>query len=224
MKTLFLFSALALASLSANAAEVTGARLENNGKDLIVSVVHGGGCGTHKYDLDLQGCAESMPVQCKAVLKHTGRDNCEAIISREAKFNLATLGIKGDYYANGSLTIKGDNNSSATVRLPGNPTPDRPLPGGKTVECVTHTGSILVINERLRTVTIETTSGEKSSYKITATEAMVLESMPPQYQTTYKLDDGRSVVTNFRDTAKTGTGNFIRIGGEYSPEFKSCRK
>lgn len=48
--------------------------------------------------------------------------------------------------------------------------------------------------------------------------------MPPVDQTTYKLDDGRSVVTSFRGEQRTGTGYFIRLNGEASPQFKSCRR
>ncbi len=227
MKSLYLFSVLSLSTLPVYAAEVTDARIE--GEELVVNVVHGGGCGTHKYDLQLQGCAESMPVQCKAVLKHTSRDNCEALLHREARFNLADKGISGNYYSNGSLTIKGDNNSSATVRLPRmSDSAPAPRPGRgraqKPVECVTHTGSILVIDQAAKSISIETTSGKQESYRIVSVSEMSLESYPPVAQTTYKMDDGRSVVTSFRGDEKTGTGNFIRIGGEYSPEFKSCRK
>ena len=102
---------MAVFSFQANAAEVLSARISENGKELIVKVKHGGGCGEHKYELQMQGCAESMPVQCSATLKHTTNDHCEALLVREAKFNLATVGIKGDYYSNGSLTIKGSNNT-----------------------------------------------------------------------------------------------------------------
>ena len=225
MKSLYLLSVLSLSALPVYAAEVTGARIE--GDELVVNVFHGGGCGTHKYNLELRGCAESMPVQCQAVLKHTSRDNCEALLHREARFNLADKGISGSYYSNGSLTIKGDNSSSATVRLPrmsdSAPAP-RPGRGQKPVECVTHTGSILVIDKAAKSISLETTSGKQESYRIVSVSEMILESNPPIEQTTYKMDDGRSVVTSFRGEEKTGTGNFIRIGGEFSPEFKSCRK
>lgn len=226
MKNIYTLALAALISSPVLAAEVKDARIE--GDTLIVDVVHGGGCGTHKYDLELRGCAESMPVQCQANLKHTSNDNCEALLHREARFSLRKLGIQGDYYSNGSLTINGSNRSRATVTLPAFGS-DRPAPrparsGRKSVECVTHTGSILIIDEARKEISIETTSGKKETYRITDTDMMVLESMPPQYRTVYKMDDGRSVVTTFRADEKTGTGNFIRIGGEYSPEFRSCRK
>lgn len=224
MKIIYTLALAALVSAPALAAEVRDARIE--GDTLIVDVVHGGGCGTHKYDLELRGCAESMPVQCQANLKHTSNDNCEALLHREAKFSLRKLGIKGDYYSNGSLTINGSNRSRATVTLPAfgeDPAP-RPARGGRNVECVTHTGSILIIDEARKEISLETTSGETKTYRITGTDMRVLESMPPQYQSFYKMDDGRQVVTIFREGQKTGSGNFIRIGGEYSPEFKSCRK
>lgn len=223
MKFIFVLF-VSLFATHSQAAEVVSAKI--SGGDLIVTVRHGGGCGDHKYDLQMQGCAESMPVQCKAVLKHTTNDHCEALLTREAKFNLVKLGIKGDYYSNGSLTISGSNDTSATVRLPSNDSSDNDdsAADGKKIECVTHTGSILIINPAKKTINLETTAGVKEDYRIVGTDMRVLESMPPIYQNFYKMHDGRSVVTEFRSSQKTGSGFFIRLNGEYSPEFKSCRK
>lgn len=221
MKLIALLSILA--SAPAFAAEVKSARIE--GGEIVVDVVHGGGCGSHRYELKLDGgCRESNPVQCDADLKHFTNDACEAMLYREARFNIAKLGLNTSYYANGWLTIRGSNNSEVTVQLPGaKRNADKPR-AGRTVECVTHTGSILTIDAANKEVTLETKGGEMASYRIVSVRSVSLESMPPIAQTTYKLDDGRSVVTSFRGSDLTGTGNFIRLNGEYSPEFKSCRK
>lgn len=225
MKLSFVFSAIlaSLVGFSVQAAEVTGASI--SGDELTVNVRHGGGCGDHKYELELRGCAESMPVQCQAVLKHTTQDYCEAILSRKATFSLKHLGLTDGYYANGSLTIKGANKSSATVRLPaGGPSRPEPRAGGRPVECVTHTDSIMTINEAAGSLSLETTSGETANYSIVDIDVLILESMPPVEQKTYALDDGRKVVISFRGEQKTGTGYFIRLNGEVSPQFKSCRR
>lgn len=52
---------LALASLSVSAVEIRDAKLDAKGENLLVTVVHGGGCGEHNYKLELKGCFESMP-------------------------------------------------------------------------------------------------------------------------------------------------------------------
>lgn len=225
MKLAFVISSIfvSLMGFSAHAAEVTGASI--SGDQLIVQVVHGGGCGEHSYDLELRGCAESMPVQCQAVLKHTTQDFCEALLSRKATFSLKKLGLTETYYANGSLTIKGSNNSSATVRLPaGGASRPEPRQAIRKVECVTHTDSLMTIDEIARTLTLEPVSGEAVEYSIIDTDRLSLESNPPVLQSTYSLDDGRKVVTSFRGEQKTGTGYFIRLTGEASPQFKSCRR
>lgn len=226
MHSLTAFAALVSAlfiSMSAGAAQVTGARIV--GDELIVNVRHGGGCGEHKYELVLGGCLESMPAQCRAELKHSTNDFCEAILSREAKFSLRELGLLDSYYASASLTIEGSGGSSTTVYLPAEAS-KRPAPRASenVVECVTHTGSLLTIDEVARSISLETTAGKKADFRIVGQNLKVLESMPPVYQETYQMDDGRSVVTMFRGEQRTGTGYFIRLGGETSPEFKSCRR
>lgn len=212
--SLFVVSAVVL-STSSFAATVKGAKII--GDQLIVNVRHGGGCGDHKYDLKLEGCFESMPVQCNAKLIHKSNDPCEAIISREAKFSLKKLGLTGDYYAGGSLTISGDQGSSATVTLSGSSEVG-------VVKCTTHTGSKLRIDSNTGTVTLKTTAGESASYEITDVRALSLESNPPIAQTTYSLDDGRKIVTEFVGSSDEGTGHFIRTNGQASPDFESCTR
>lgn len=215
---MIVLSGFALASLSVSAVEVKSAKLDATGENLLVTVVHGGGCGDHDYKLELKGCAESMPVQCQATIKHTTNDFCEALISREAKFNLKALGLTTEYYKDASLTIKGDQNSSATVRL----IKPAKIVATESVRCMTHTGSILEIDNEV--VTLTTTANEVNEYNVVGKRVIVLESFPSILQTTYKLDDGRSIVTSFRDGTKSGNGQFIRVDGTRSPEFTCVTK
>ena len=182
------------------------------GDELTVMVRHGGGCGEHTYDLKLEGCAESMPVQCQATIVHRSNDPCEAIISREAKFSLKKLGLTDAYYANGSLTIKGDQGSKATVTIP--------AASDGSVNCVTHTGSDLKIDAKKKLVTLKSTAGVTQKYKIVKFEMMSIETFPAIDQSTYTLDDKRKIVTEFRGDEVVGTGYFIRVTGDSSPEFE----
>lgn len=214
----FILSGLALASFSASAVEVVGAKLDSSGENLIVTVRHGGGCGDHSYKLVLAGCAESMPVQCQATIKHSTSDFCEAYLAREAKFNLKQYGLNTSYYKDAKFTIKGDGSTSATVTL----SKKELNTTSQKTRCMTHTGLILDISGK--TVNLTTTDNETTEYSIIDTKMMILESLPSIYQVIYKLDDGRSIETNFRSESKNGTGQFIRIDGSRSPEFKCVTK
>lgn len=235
MKFTLAFAFMSILSTNAFAVEVHSVRLDANQENLLIDVSYGGGCvKPHKFELKMGGCFESMPVQCNAqLIDRTTGDFCEAIVSDTAVINLKKVGITGGYYENGSLTIKGDR-KSVSVQLPGPngqkpprtiddlPTPQVPGRGAKKTVCVTNTGSDLEINAAGTKVTIETADGRESSYSVVSKRAIVLESMPPIDQTTYALNDGRKVVIEFRGDEKVGTGYYIRIGGEASPEFKSC--
>ncbi len=108
-------------SFSTFAAEVTGAKLDANEKNILIDVRYGGGCKKHTFTLQMQGCAESMPVQCRAKLVEKiegGIDACEALIGQTVVINIAKAGLNEEYYQEGSLTISGDADSKATVRLP----------------------------------------------------------------------------------------------------------
>lgn len=217
------------------AAEIISARLDDSQRNVIIKVRHGGACGKHDYSLALKGCAESFPVQCQADLVHQTDDMCEAILQREATISLAASGIVGSYYSRGSLTINGENDSKATIRLPDvlptapstRPTrpsrpsqPSRPAPvAGADARCLTHTGSVLTVQPSKSLVTIQTASNETASYSIVDTDVLVFESIPAVLQHKHTLNDGRKVVTEFRDGEKRGSGYFIRTNGDSSPEF-----
>jgi hypothetical protein len=214
---------------SAKAAEVLSAELDGAKKNILLQVRHGGGCGEHDYALKLKGCFESMPVQCQAELVHKTNDFCEALLHRTAVINLEASGIKGDYYSGGSLTISGSNGSKVTVELPETATPMPPfVPPTVTrepaVSCKTHTGSTLTVWDDGKLITLVKVDGRSSDYGITGTEVRILESIPEVFQTRYKLDDGRTVVIEFRGKSQVGTGYFVRLAGDTSPNFPSCER
>lgn len=215
------------------AAQIVSAELDSSGKNILIDVVHGGGCGEHDYSLKLNGCAESMPVQCQADLVHKTDDFCEALLHRTAVINLEAAGIKGEYYSGGSLTINGSNGSKATVILPsslatspGSPavTPPRSRVRVPQISCTTHTGSKLEVFEMDRIVTLLTKQGESHTYGIRSTDELVLESLPEVYRTSYRLTDGRTVVIEFQGENSLGTGYFVRLNGQTSPRFPSCEQ
>lgn len=214
-KLIVLFSSLLVVSTSFGAT-VQSAKIV--GDQLIVTVRHSGGCGTHTYDLDLQGCAETFPVQCQSKIIHRSDDACEALITRQAKFSLKKLGLTESYYSNGSLEINGSQGSSATVQLPGAQSSATGI-----INCVTHTRSKLKIDAKKKLVTLTAVDGRVAKYTITKVKSMSLESHPPIEQTTYSLDDGRKIIVNFRGQEIEGDANFVRVNGEYSPDF-ACQK
>ena len=223
-------SAIGFSSVTfATEVEIKGAAIDASGKNLIVNVLHGGGCEKHEYKLEMHGCAESMPVQCQATVNDLTFDACESFVANKVIFNLKDNGIDGEYYSNGSLEIKGFNKSSAVVRLPSfsGKAPRSALPpvaasAQKHVVCVTNANSDLSINAASTELTLTTADGQEHTYAIVGTDVMFIETMPTIQETTYRLDDGRKVVIEFKDGAKVGTGYFIRTTGDSSPAFKSC--
>jgi hypothetical protein len=112
-------SVLALfVSAGAQAAMITSAKLDSAKKNIIIEGRTGGGCGKHDFSLNLGACMETFPVQCKAELVEHTDDACEAIIPVSAVISLAKYKLNDPYYKGGSLTITGDANTSATVKLP----------------------------------------------------------------------------------------------------------
>lgn len=124
MKTLVLAAMIVMTAAPSFAATVRGAKLDASGKNVLIDVTYGGGCGKHEFSLKTRGCAESYPVQCYAQLIEKTDDMCEALVGTTVVINLAEAGFTGRYYSNGSLTITGDHDwqtkkpSQATVQLP----------------------------------------------------------------------------------------------------------
>ena len=221
-----LFSALALASVTANAASITSAKID--GSKIVLDVRYGGGCKEHQFSIAVRGCFESMPVKCQADLVHNvvdGPDFCEAIISQTVEIPFADAGIVGDYFDGGSLAIKDASGNETKLRLP-DPIPPAsasPVNAGQSVRCVTHTGSLLDVDTKKKQVTIRSTDGRDLEVKITKIDTLILESIPAVEQNTYRLEDGRSIVVSVRDGEKKGTGYYIRVGGDTSPSFQCTR-
>lgn len=207
---------ITLAQTTAFAIEVSNARLDGAKKNILIDVVHGGGCGDHEYSLRIEQCLESMPVQCTATLVHQTNDFCEALLHRTATINLADSGLNEDYFSNGSLVIKGST-SKVQITLPA----AKPSVKEDKTVCRTHTGSVLEITNS--SASIQTVDGKAASYAVENIDSLSLESYPPIEMKTYKLDDGRSIVTQFTGDETTGSGYFIRLNGQHSPQF-SCEK
>ena len=146
-------------------------------------------------------------------------DFCEALISREAKFSLKKYKLTDKYYQRGSLTIKGDSGSKATVTLPAASASNTSTVKG--IRCLTHSGSDLVITNKK--VTLVTKDNQVAEFQILNVQSISIETYPSIDQTTYKLNDGRSLQLEFTSGSKTGNAQFIRVDGTYSPEF-FCNK
>jgi hypothetical protein len=116
--------AMSVFSFASQAALVESARLDAGRTHLLVEVVYGGGCKPHRFDLQMESCLETYPVQCTVELvDKTKGDYCEAIIRKTVIFSLKRLGLTDPYFNGALLKILGDETSpgkrsSATVSLP----------------------------------------------------------------------------------------------------------
>lgn len=97
---------------------VTDAKITTDQKGIEISVGHAGGCGKHNYALKMGKCLETRVVQCTAQLIHMTNDPCEALLQRHPVITFKEAGLNKAYYSKASLTIEGDDGSSATVTLP----------------------------------------------------------------------------------------------------------
>lgn len=125
MKKMITVALLSLMASSSFAAQVKSAKLDASRKNILVEVVYGGGCGEHNFSLKMNGCLESMPVQCTAqIVDDNTTDACEALVHTTAVISLKENKLTSDYFQGASLTILGDRDwetkqaSKATVRLP----------------------------------------------------------------------------------------------------------
>lgn len=124
MNKFLTMTALLAISFNSFSAEILSGKLDASKKNIVLEVKTSGGCGEHKFDLEVGGCLESYPVQCSAKLLHTSTDFCEAIIIETAVLPLAKYGFKDSYYRGGKLTIIGSESSrtgkpsTAVIKLP----------------------------------------------------------------------------------------------------------
>lgn len=111
--------AAALLPSFASGAEIRSGSLDESRGVITLDVIYSGGCKKHDFELDLQLCRESFPVQCEAKLvDKTTDDYCEALVARQVTFSLKDEGLLDKYYSGGSLRITGDAQSSVTLTLP----------------------------------------------------------------------------------------------------------
>lgn len=105
---------------NAFAVSVTGAALDAEFKNILVSVTYGGGCGDHKFTLKMGKCTRSFPVHCSAVLTDDTNDHCRALFFRTVVLSLKEYGLDSNYFSDATLRIRGDGDtqSAGVVRLP----------------------------------------------------------------------------------------------------------
>ncbi len=124
MKKIFAVLALTIMATQVFGAVIKSAIIDESKENILISVVYGGGCGSHDFSLQLGNCLEIFPVKCDAKLIEKTNDHCEAIISSTIVISLAQYSLDESYFQNGSLTITGDQDwqtgklSQATVTLP----------------------------------------------------------------------------------------------------------
>ncbi|HRK09072.1 MAG TPA: hypothetical protein PLZ57_14990 [Pseudobdellovibrionaceae bacterium] len=121
VQQLVLMAAFLWSASSASALEILNAQIVGAGEEaaLEMNVVYGGGCKTHQFELQMDYCMESFPVQCRARLVDlTTDDFCEAMISKTVTFSLRELGLLDSYYQRASLEISASFGTPAVVRLP----------------------------------------------------------------------------------------------------------
>lgn len=183
--------------------------------------MHRGGLEKHEYQLEMHGCAESMPVQCEATVNDLTFGACESFVSNKIVFNLKDDGIDGAYSANGSPQIKGATNTSAVVTLPNfsGKAPRTALPpsvpsapGQKHVVCVTHTNSDLSINAASTDMTLTTTDGQKHTFAILGTDVAFIEMMP-SIQETPLGGAGKVYLAIAKNLKTVGAGIYVRDEG-----------
>jgi hypothetical protein len=88
--------------------------------------------------------------------------------------------------------------------------------------CITNENSNLSINDTKKIVVLKGTNGQTVTYKIIKTDMKFYETFPGKIETTYSLNDGRSIEIMFTEGEKVGSGNWIRLNKSRSPYFKSC--
>ncbi len=119
MKALLLTAIFLSLPLTTQAAEIIRGKYLAAEGVIELQVRYGGGCKEHRFELQMGGCLESMPVQCAAQLVDLTKDDfCEAIVGDTLRFSLADYGLDNDYYSGASIRIQGDNGSSFSLRLP----------------------------------------------------------------------------------------------------------
>jgi hypothetical protein len=101
--------------------KIESAKFDEATQEIVLEVGVAGGCeGVHEYELQVGSCLETYPVQCSSVLVHKTDDECEAFITETVRIPLSEAGLNDSYYNGAWITINGDFNSKANIKLPFN--------------------------------------------------------------------------------------------------------
>lgn len=119
MSKFLLIPVLAIfSSISAQAAYIQQGSLDES-RGVIRLVVNYGGCSKQEFRLELQDTlGTSNPPKLAARLLSEPTGPCRMAFLEVLEFPLAESGLDLEHLRGGSLTILGDNDSSATVHFP----------------------------------------------------------------------------------------------------------
>jgi hypothetical protein len=102
-----------------NISAIQGGHYNCTTKIIEINIQYGGGCAAHKFQLQVDACCESYPVQCDAkLIDLTTNDSCEALLFHRVSFNLHDIGLENSYYTGASTEIQGADNSKVLIKLP----------------------------------------------------------------------------------------------------------
>ncbi len=214
MKSTFLIlMGLVFVSMSAQAFQINGGRLNADKTNLRIDVTYTGGCEKHQFQLLMDACVNSSPVQCRMTLvDENENDACEALINETVEINLAKAGIQGSFYSSALLKINGPGqNNSLRIQLPAH-VPLAPL---NDIACTSDSKLQMNIYPTKGILELITAEGKKSSVKIFDTAVQMIEPgiLPSILQSEFALDDQRSAIIEFPQGSKLGTGYLTQWSG-----------
>jgi len=100
-------------------ARIRDGRIDAETQEIVLKVSYGGGCGEHRFSIDVGSCLETFPVQCRdAQLIHSTNDGCEALIHKEIRITFAEAGLNDAYFERARLTIHGHGGTSVDLQMP----------------------------------------------------------------------------------------------------------
>lgn len=111
MNKLIVCVSLVMLSLQSFAAQVLSARFDSSREYILVEVSYGGGCKPHQFNLKMNECMETFPVQCSAELQDlTKDDDCTKKVHATVVLPLSKYKLNDSNYKGAYLTITGDKN------------------------------------------------------------------------------------------------------------------
>lgn len=91
------------------------------------------------------------------------------------------------------------------------------------VACVTNTRSTLSIDLGIKEAVVDSTAGDHVVIQITNVIYEPIDTKPQIDSYTFDLNDGRKILVQFTSLKNYGTGNWVRLDGTYSPNFRCTR-